>query len=86
MELKGISVKNEVSTNSHFLTVWGIRTAKDQMFIKDSDDCTNEPKKCAYDRTACQLDCEGRNVLKTFILGLEVWGAGDPDPTPRQDV
>jgi len=79
----GISLKIAWSTGSHFLTLWGIDTATDQIFITDSDDDGTVLQAYAYDPTTRQLNYRGASRLMTAIYGLELWGADDPGPTPR---
>jgi hypothetical protein len=80
----GISLKIVWDTFSHYLTLWGIDTATDQIFVTDSDDSETALQTYTYDPTTWQLNYRGRSTLMTGISGLDLWGAGDPDPTPRQ--
>jgi hypothetical protein len=67
----------------HALTLWGIDTVANQLYITDSDDGVTRLQTYAYDETTRYLSGYRSNAFMENITTLDLWTTDDPNPTPR---
>lgn len=77
-------MNGEIRDGGHAVTIWGIDTAADYLYITDSDDRVTALQRYAYDPATRYLTGYASNAYLENISALDLWQAGsDPNPTPR---
>lgn len=89
---EGLSLRIKLYNNAgawwgHFITVWGIDTTSNKLYVTDSDDSSSGLKTYSYDDQSGYVHLTdyifGSKTEIDRIIGLDLWKTGDPAPGGR---